>query len=65
MEYMHANSNCLHVKSLKNDREGFVFDVSFFLLNHYSLQKSIIRPPTLEVLPTKVDIVLKYTITTP
>lgn len=31
MEYMHANSNCLHVKSLKNDREGFVFDVSFFV----------------------------------
>ena len=64
MGYMHANSNCLHVKSLKNDREGFVFGVSF-LLNHYSLQKSIIRPPTLEMLPTKVDIVLKYTITTP
>lgn len=30
--YTHANSNCLHVKSLKNDRVGFVFDESFVVV---------------------------------
>lgn len=34
MEYMNANSNCSHVKSLNNDREGFIFRGSCRFIIH-------------------------------
>ena len=34
MAYMNANSNCSHVKSLNNDREGFIFRGSCRFIIH-------------------------------